>query len=482
MIVARHGNERLHTLDRLRERVSLASGLHADGQLDHCAAERAIDCLSRFAERLRGIPTDHVRVVGTNTLRKVHDGGEFLRIAETAIEHPIEILGGAEEARLVFLGVRYDVGQHNEPMIAVDIGGGSTELAYGAGGAPSVTESIQTGCVTWTSRFFQDGRITAKRMNAAILAAKLELEPVMYRFAHCDVSHVIASSGTALALEEIGIESGWTKRGIDRSVLEYIRAHVVDAGHADTIDLKGLSESRRPVLAGGLAILTAIFDALDPDVMRTSRCALREGVLVDMLGRIAGDDRRGRSVIDLAAHGRVDQDQAHRVRSTADTLFEVIRSDWQLDESAREFLRWAATLHEIGLGISHTDYHRHGAYIVEHANLPGFSRTDQEKLAAIIRVHRKRISDRRIPDFDKPTRNFVRDSALLLRLSVRLHRSRTDAGLSQLQFDAIESGLHIRVNEQQARLNPLTMEDLRVETEHWARMKRTLRCTTAARP
>ena len=481
MIVAHHGDDRLHILDRLRERVALASGLRSNGQLDQDAASRAIDCLRRFAERLRGIPASHIRVVGTNTFRKVNDGGQFMHEAESAIEHSIEILGGAEEARLVYLGVRYDVGELDEPMLAVDIGGGSTELAYGAGSSPSITESIQTGCVTWTSRFFQDGRITSRRMYAAILAAKLELEPVMHRFAQCDVNHVIASSGTALALEEIGIESGWTKRGIDRSVLEHIRANIVDAGHAEAIDLDGLSESRRPVVAGGVAILTAVFDAIDPRLMRTSRCALREGVLIDMLGRIAGDDRRERSVLDLAKHGRIDQAQSNRVSSTVHELFQVVCPSWKLDDSAREFLHWAATLHEIGMGISHTDYHRHGAYIVEHADLPGFSRTDQEKLAAIIRLHRKRISDRRIPDFDKATRHFVRDVALLLRLGVRLHRSRTDAGLSHVQFESTDGGLHIRIDQQQAEMNPLTMEDLRVEAEHWARMKRTLECTTETR-
>jgi len=482
MIVAHHGDDRLHVLDRIRDRVALAAGLSSDGTLDGSARHRAIHCLARFSERLRTIPPSHIRVVGTNTFRKVKDGGVFQREAEAAMGHAIEVLGGAEEARLVFLGVRYDVGSLDGPLLAVDIGGGSTEMALGTGPSPTVTESVQAGCVAWTNRFFQDGKITSKKMNAAVLAAQLELEPVMHRFAGSGSAHVTASSGTALAIEEIGMESGWTTRGIDQPLLEQLRVSILEAGHADSIALPGLSDARRTVVAGGLAILIAVFEAIGATHIRTSRCALREGVLVDMLGRRAGEDRRARSVVDLAQHARVDHAQADRVAATADELFAVVAPIWGLDRSAREFLRWAAILHEVGLTISHTDYHRHGAYIVGHADLPGFSRTDQAQLAILIRLHRKRISPNRLPDSEAAGTAMLRDVALLLRLSVRLHRSRTDRGLSQLRPEAISDGLRLNLNQQQAAVNPLTMEDLRIEARHWARMDRSLDVTQQSKP
>lgn len=474
LIVARHGGDRLHVLDRIRERVALAAGLQRDGTLDDAAGLRAIDCLQRIAERLRGIPPRNIRVVGTNTFRKIQDGGRFLGKAEAAMEHTIEVLGGAEEARLVYLGVRYEVGALDRPILAIDIGGGSTELALGEGSAPCVTESVQAGCVTWSTRFFKDGKISRKRLQSAMLAAQLELEPVMHRFIGQGDPQVIASSGTGLAIEKIGMEAGWTTGGIDQRLLDRLQAAAIDAGHADALELPGLSDARRPLLAGGLAIVLAVFDAIGTDSMRTSRSALREGVLVDMLGRIAGDDRRERSVRDLADHARVDPAQFKRVAETAERLFEAVAQDWGLKGPAREFLRWAAILHEVGLSISHTDYHRHGAYIVAHADLPGFSRTDQEMLAAMIRVHRKRISRNRLPDCEKATAVMIRDVALLLRLSVRLHRSRTGAGLNHLRFDGIVDGLRIHVEPAQADANPLTMEDLHVEAMHWKRMDRVL--------
>ncbi|MDP6479446.1 MAG: Ppx/GppA phosphatase family protein [Phycisphaerales bacterium] len=474
LIVAHHSVDRLHVLDRIRERVALAAGLGKDGTLDDSARRRAIDCLQRIAERLRSISPRNIRVVGTNTFRKIRDGGTFLREAEAAMGHPIEVLGGAEEARLVYLGVRYDVGNSGQPMLAVDIGGGSTELALGEGPSPSVTESVQAGCVTWTARYFGDGTITHKRLKAAVLAAQLELEPIMHRFAGRNNLQVIASSGTPLAIEEIGKESGWAAGGIDHALLDRLQSAVIKAGHADAIDLPGLSNSRRPVLVGGLAILRAVFEAIGTDSMRTSRCSLREGVLVDMLGRIAGDDRRERSVQDLADHIRIDHAQSERVAITANRLFAAVSQIWKLDDQAREFLRWGAILHEVGLTISHTDYHRHGAYIVGHADLPGFSRTDQEKLAAIIRLHRKRISNNRIPNHDPATRDMIRDVALLLRLSVQLHRSRTDGGLSQLHPEAIRNGLRLHLDRQEVQANPLTLGDLHVESRHWERMERVL--------
>jgi exopolyphosphatase/guanosine-5'-triphosphate,3'-diphosphate pyrophosphatase len=474
LIVAHHGDDRLRILDRIRERVALAAGLNTDGSLDDAARRRAIDCLGRIAERLRSIPATNIRVVGTNTFRKIRDGGVLLRDAEEAMGHTIEVLGGAEEARLVYLGVRHEVGSLDRPMLAVDIGGGSTELALGNGPSPSVTESVQAGCVTWSTRFFTDGKITQKRLKSAVLAAQLELEPVMHRFVeHGDV-HAIASSGTALALEEIGMKAGWIQGGIDKELLDRIQAAAIEAGHADSLDLPGLSEARRPVLAGGLAVLLAVFKATGTTAMRTSRCALREGVLVDMLGRRAGDDRRDRSVLDLAEHARIDSAQSKRVADTAANLFAAVARNWELDQTAGEFLRWAAILHEVGLGISHTDYHQHGAYIVTHCDLPGFSRTDQEKLAAMIRLHRKRISRNRLPDCDEATAAMVRDTALLLRLAVRLHRSRTDSGLSQLHPEAIRNGLRLNLDHQEVQANPLTLGDLHVESRHWDRMERVL--------
>jgi exopolyphosphatase/guanosine-5'-triphosphate,3'-diphosphate pyrophosphatase len=473
MIVARDDDGRLQMLDRIRERVSLAAGLDRDGHLDENARCRAMACLARFGERLRELPAERFRVVGTNTFRKIRDGGLFHREAEMAMGHSIEILGGAEEARLVFMGVRYDIGKTQTPLLAIDIGGGSTELALGSGAVPEIAESVQVGCVSLSTRFFADGKISRKRLDEAIMAASLELEPVADRFAGKDVD-VVASSGTALAIEEIAMKCGWSEGGINADALRHIHKALLDAKHIEKVDLKGLSESRRPVIAGGFAAMAAVFQSLRIDQLRTSRGALREGVLIDLAGRMAGVDRRDQSVIHLATRSHVDELQATRVSKSAQQLFEAVASTWPLSAEDGRMLQWAAALHEVGLSISHTDYHRHGEYIAANTDLPGFSRTTQETLAAIIRLHRKRISWHRIPEFGEGTRNCVRDLALLLRVAVHLHRTRTPMSIDNLIASGMPDGLTIHLPSAGANQHPLTMADLTLETKQWTRMGRTL--------
>ena len=473
MVVAKDDDGRLQMLDRIRERVSLATGLDRDGHLDENARRRALSCLARFSERLRGLPAERVRVVGTNTFRKVRDGGLFHREAEMAMGHSIEILGGAEEARLIFMGVRYDVGNTPTPLLTIDIGGGSTELALGSGSVPDIAESVQVGCVSLSTRFFTDGKISRKRLDEAIMAASLELEPVAERFTSEDVN-VVASSGTALAIEEIAMECGWSEGGIDVDSLHHIHKALLDAKHIEKVDLKGLSESRRPVIAGGFAAMVAVFQSLRIDQLRTSRGALREGVLIDLAGRMAGDDRREQSITHLATRSHVDELQAARVSKSAQQLFEAVALAWPLSAEAGRMLQWAAALHEVGLSISHTDYHRHGEYIAANTDLPGFSRTTQETLAAIIRLHRKRISWHRIPEFEEGTRHLVRDLALLLRVAVHLHRTRTPVSIDDLIASGMPDGLTIRLPSTGANQHPLTMADLALETKQWTRMGRTL--------
>ena len=247
MVVAHVEEGRLRLVDRLRSRTALAAGLDRHGHLDAAARTRATECLEQFAQRLRGVPRSRIRVVGTNTFRKIRDEADFLRECESAIGRSIEILGGAEEARLVFLGVRYDIGPTDQPLLAVDIGGGSTELALGRGDSPELAESVQIGCVALTARHFKDGRITDKRIRRAMLDARLELEPVEARFANRDVD-VVASSGTALAIEAIGQAAGWWDCGVTRHGLKRMRASFVEAGHADRLKLEALSDGRRGVI------------------------------------------------------------------------------------------------------------------------------------------------------------------------------------------------------------------------------------------
>lgn len=473
LVVAHARDGRLELVDRLRQRVALAEGLNSEGQLDATSRTRALDCLQQFANRVRGLPADRCRIVATNTFRKIKDQGQFMRAATAALTRPIEIISGTEEANLVFLGIRYDVGATTQPLLAIDVGGGSTEIAWGRGDVPTMSESVQVGCVTLSQRHFADGKISKKRFMAATLDAAIELEPIAHRFA-TQASDVFASSGTALAIEQIGREHDWCDEGINRTVLKRLRKKLIEAGHIDSLELPGLTDSRRPVIAGGVAAMTALFDAIKLDHIRTSRGALREGVLIDMMGRFTGSDRRDQSVELLAKRCMVDAHQVDRVRNAALLLLRAVEGPWELDQRDAQMLQWAVQLHEIGLSISHTDYHRHGEYLVAHSDLPGFSRTTQETLAAIVRLHRKRISENRLPDADPHTRARIRDLALILRVAVHLHRTRTDDAISHLQALGSPQGLTLMIPSREADMHPLTMADLQREADAWTRMGRTL--------
>ena len=391
MLVARTKGGEPVLVDRLREMVQLASGLDARDRLSPESRDRAIECLRRFGQRLRHMAPSDVRAVGTNTLRVAVDAGEFLMDAERALGHSIETISGIEEARLIFLGVTRTLPGPQRRRLVVDIGGGSTELIAGDE-APRDMESLYMGCITFSRAHFGDGRLTAENWQRAELAALQELEPVTERFRAFDWEEAVGASGTIRAIDGLVRTYGWSRKGITAEALGRLRDTLLKAGRIGRLKLEGLNPRRRTTIAGGTAILSALFEALRIDVMRRSEGALREGLLYDFLGRIRDEDVRARGVEALAGRAHVDRRQAARVEQTGLALLAQVAASWGLDaRNARQFLSWAANLHEIGLDIAHSHYHRHGEYIVAHADLQGFSLPEQQVLATLVRSHRRRF-------------------------------------------------------------------------------------------
>ena len=465
LIVARVENGQLQIIDRLRDMVRLGAGLDENKHLTPEAQSRALDCLHRFGQRLRALPHGAVRIVGTNTLRQVRDSDDFLRQAEAALGHPVEIIAGREEARLIYLGVAHGLAGHEVRMV-VDIGGGSTELIIGEGFEPHRMESLHMGCVSMSQRFFADGRITAQAMEDAVIAGRLEMRPVRALFGRDQWQIAIGSSGTIKAIRNIVQAAGWSDEGISRASLKKLRKALISAGQVDKVELEGLSEERRPVLAGGVAVLSAVFKALDVDLMRVSDEALREGLLYELLGYIRHEDVRERTVDSLSMRYGVDEQQARRVEITAASLLAQVARDWGLTAPEHaELLTWAAQLHEIGLAVSHSSFHKHGAYLVANSDLSGFSRQQQRVLAALIRGHRRRFP-REV--FDALPERLRRDAGrlcILLRLAVLLHRGRSALGKPMLYLDVREDWLKASFPKQWLKKHPLT----RIELEQEAR-------------
>jgi exopolyphosphatase/guanosine-5'-triphosphate,3'-diphosphate pyrophosphatase len=471
MIVANYADGRLQVIDRLKDMVRLASGLDTRHNLNQDAVERAIQCLERFGQRIGEIPRVNVRAVGTNALRQARNGRTFLAEARKALGHPIEIIAGREEARLIFLGVAHTIHHPTERRLIVDIGGGSTELIIGAGFHPSHLESLYMGCVSTSERFFADGEISAKRMRRALLLARQELEGVEATYRKAGWDAAIGASGTIIAISDSIAECGWGKGEITADGLEKLRDHLVAAGNVSALAFTSVSERRRPVFPGGVAILSAAFEALKIERMTISDGALREGLLYDLIGRAHDRDVRNKTMADLVERYGADAEQGKRVRTTAMDLFRQVRKTWNLDSRADGMLlKWAAEVHEIGLSIAHAQYHRHAAYLLANSDLPGFSREEQFSLAMLVRLHRRRLALEELQQLSDPDRPRIFRLCVLLRLAVLLNRSRS-AALPEIGAAAADTALDLAFPQGWLDDHPLTQTDLESEREFLAAAK-----------
>lgn len=392
MVVASYVLGQLRVVDRIKETVRLAEGLDAKGGLDAKVRERALECLARFGQRLRDVPPQRVRAIATNTVRRLAMPQAFLTPAESALGHPIEVVSGREEARLVYLGVA-----HEQPpkvghlRLVIDIGGGSTEFIIGSGFEAIERESVQVGAIATTRRFFGDGKLSRKAWKAGVSAVRAELQQFALTYRALGWDEALGSSGTAKAIGEVCATMKLTKGAITAEALPQVRDRLLQADRLEDIDLPGLSEERRPIIAGGLLVLEAAFDALGLQRLAVSKAAMREGILHDMVGRGGLDDPREASVTALVERYGIDRAQAQRVEQTALRLFEQVAGDWSLDDDDRLMLARAARLHELGLAIAHSKYHLHGAYVIENSDIAGFSQQQQQFLAALVRTHRRRV-------------------------------------------------------------------------------------------
>ncbi len=480
MVVAREVDGELQIIDRLKETVRLAAGLNPDGSLDPDVQARALRCLERFGQRLKAADPSHVRIVGTNTLRRAQSEAEFRRQATAALGHPIEIIRGREEARLVYLGVSHTEGEQPGRNLVVDIGGGSTECIIGERFEPILADSLYMGCVSYSRRYFPDGRIDAANMHAAHLAAQQKVEPLSRAYTSLGWDRALGSSGTIAAVAHVLRENGWSAGAITPGGLAKLREALVAAGHLDALALPGLKSERAPVIAGGVAVLSGVFDQLQLQEMWPASGALREGVLYDLQGRLRHEDVRDRTIHRLRERFVVDVTQAERVRVTALALLSDVAESWQIAGPwPQTLLRWACELHEIGLAVSYGGHHRHGAYLVQNADMPGFSRDDQVVLATMIVCHRRKLRRDMFKDLpERKHRRLVRRLTVLLRVAVRLHRSRSSEPLPRLFAEAQDDRFTLSVPTTWLEQHPLTIADLTTEATRLAHagVKLTVNC------
>jgi exopolyphosphatase / guanosine-5'-triphosphate,3'-diphosphate pyrophosphatase len=467
MIVANYTDGRLQVIDRIKEMVRLASGLNEQNELSEESMQLALACLQRFGQRINEIPATNIRAVGTNTLRQARNGDFFLSRAETALNHPIEIIAGQEEARLVYQGVAHTNYDETSKRLVIDIGGGSTELIIGHGYDIFRMDSLYMGCVNMSQRFFDDGQIKPKKFNKTVLYARQELETIetIYKKKGWDIT--LGTSGTIATIRDVVQAQGWCDSGITATALSKLVDALIAAGNSEAINFEGLTKRRQPVFASGVAILLGIFEALDLEKINTSDGALREGLLYDLIGRMHNEDIRDKTITDVCQRYGIDTEQADRVKATAENFFHQSRSEWQFNEKDDlKLLQWSALIHEIGLSIAHAQYHRHGDYLVTYSDLAGFSQQEQIKLAKLVRCHRRKFPLEEFATLPEAARlNLIR-LGILLRLAVVLHRSRSNRELPEIRIQTQTNKIYLRFPADWLVGQPLTLVDLQTEQEY----------------
>lgn len=458
------GNQ-IYPLDGLKETVRLAAGLTPDKRLDAAAQERGLIALARFGERLRGFAPDSVRAVATNTLRVAKNAPEFLAMGEEALGFPIEVIAGREEARLIYLGVAHTLPNRRQRQLVVDIGGGSTEFIIGRNIKPLHLESLYMGCVSYSLKYFPNGRIDKRGMKEAELAARRELQTIVHAYRATGWDMAVGSSGTAKAICDLIEFNGFANGSITREGLERLRSRLIQAGHPAKAGLEGMRPDRVPVIPGGVAIMAAVFKEFGLEDMAFSEGALRLGVLYDLLGRYHHDDLREATVSRFMQRYEVDRRQAARIATTALEFYQQLRPQDNIEESmAAHFLAWAARLHEIGISIAHTSYHKHSAYMLANADMPGFSKRDQALLSRLVLAHRGKLERAQPLTRESPEWLLI----FCLRIAALLHRARDDAPLPALRVRAGTKGYELQLDRDWLAAAPLTAAVLGEEVQQWA--------------
>lgn len=462
--LARVVDDHLIFHDSLREVVRLGAGLSDDKTLSDEALSRAIDCLNRFGERLRGLPPQAVRAVATNTFRVAKNAPQLLKAAQEALGFPIEIIAGREEARMIFVGVSRSLPKAEYKRLVIDIGGGSTEFIIGEGVEPLEMESLYMGCVSYSLKYFPDGRITEEAFERAQIAAATEIQTISKNFKSKHWQEAVGSSGTARTLGEVLRLNGLTDGTVTLEGLYQLRQQLIGSKEVKKIQLHGLSVDRSSVISGGLAIMIAAFEGLSIDKLTVANSALREGVLYELLGRMHHDDTRDATVNSFMRRYHVDRDQVRRVQSLSILLLSQVEHKLSGDVAvAKQYLVWASKLHEIGVSIAHGGYHKHSAYIIENADMPGFSKMEQESLGFLVRAQRRSLTKLQMPALSEDRTVLV----MIFRLAVLFHRNRLHITPPELNLAWHNAGFGLDVEPGWLAKNALTDAELASEVVFW---------------
>ena len=456
----------------IKETVRQGAGLDADRNLTPLAMQAGWDCLARFGERLAGFKPTEVRAVATQTLREARNREDFLKGASAILGFPIEVISGREEARLIYQGVAHMLPTSDERRLVIDIGGRSTEMILGHGLIPKTMESYRVGSIAWSNRYFPDGLLTHKAFEMAEVAAIAVLDEAFDAYNPAQWDTAYGSAGTVGAIDDVLAAAGWPSGHVTKEGLDWLLDRLIAAQSIDNLRIPGLREDRAPIIGGGLAVMRAVFQLLRIESMEMANGGLRHGLICDLLGDTGySGDLRVNSVNRLASKFGVDTVHGQRVGRVASTLLKQLfgASDQPADADDERTLRelhWAAELHEIGSRISHSDYHKHGAYILDNADAMGFSLSEMHRLSVLVLGHRGKLRKLGTALDDQE----LVQPLMCLRLAVILCHARRDPdlkGVMLLQPEPEATGSTLQCRDGWAAAYPQSAHLLREESLAW---------------
>lgn len=477
LLIVRKSENLTQVIYKNKESIHLVAGLDNDCMLSQEAIDKGVACLQKFAERLKTLQADHIKIVATHTLRVAKNKNQFLLAASAVFPYPIEIISGHEEARLIYIGaLTQELTRENDTKLVIDIGGGSTEFALGQSLlSPNFVDSRQIGCVSFYKYFFSDGTITKKAFENAILEAEQEFEKITSILNTHSISKAYGASGAIKSVNLILNDLGYVDGIITKKRLQKIIDILLACNHYSEFDFPSLSEQRRSILLSGIAILAAIFNQLKLKEIQYTNGALREGALEQIIKTDESKNVCEKSVQKLIKQYQIDDSFSQEVLKIVKYFYKQWHAQANIKVSSRlkSILYWATLLHEIGLSINFSNIQKHSAYIVEHSDLAGFNEEQQLLLATLVHYHRKSIKFKAFPEFNLFNEKQWQALLQILRLAILMNAQRA---LDQHQKIAC---IELRLIDQQinhfelliptdfAQNNQLIVADLLKEQQHW---------------
>jgi exopolyphosphatase/guanosine-5'-triphosphate,3'-diphosphate pyrophosphatase len=430
MVIVRVLSGSVQIVSKNKRKVRLAAGLDDNLNLSEESIQRGLDCLKTFREQLDDIPKCNIKVVATATLRIAHNAADFVTRAELLLNQKINVISGHEEARQIYLGVAYTSANQGNTLV-VDIGGASTEVIVGRDMQPLHLHSIDMGCVTFMERYFAGGKLNIENFNKAQDAAEQLLSPHAATFKCFDWQQCLGASGTPQAVVAILVKQG-INDAIRLDYLYQLRDQAIAFQHIDQLQLEGLAESRRAIFPSGLAILIALFKQLNLNNMQISGGALREGIIYGMLDNYQRADRRAQGINQLVSRFHIDTGQSERVRKVAISLSrQMCEQSTFCDFDTEALISSAAALHELGLHIGYKKFHEHGAYILTHVELTGFTTLQRMFIRDLVGMHRQEIDLSVFDNYQEDLREMLINALRIVRISVILCTRRRDDKIPQ---------------------------------------------------